>query len=162
MTFVSEDPLKQPNKIDPFVDVLFKHLFGNPRNKEIVLAFVNAILGRKDKDKIVDYKYLNVELAPEYNFEKIPRLDLLLETNSNEQINLELQAQNYAYYPSRIMYYASNLYTKEVMKGKTYLDLKKIICINIVRELKNPDNEVIAPYCFKHFYKDVRLSDLLK
>ena len=159
MTFRTDEPFNQPDKFDPFADILFKHLFGDMNNKEIVLAYINAILARDGMDKIKDFSYLNIEIEPLDNDEKIPRLDFLLETYNNEQIILELQAHNYAQHPFFYIYYASNLYVQEVEHEMNFLELRKIICINIIRDYSNPDNEVISTFCFQNANNNALLTD---
>jgi hypothetical protein len=52
-----------PVTIDPSMDLIFKNLFGMKDNKAILIDFLNKILKRNNKDKIIKIKFINKELT---------------------------------------------------------------------------------------------------
>lgn len=80
--------------MDLKVDYAFKQLFGNEKNKEITKSFLHAILQRSGRDRITDLFFLNTETGGEYADDKQSRLDLLVVTENNKRINVEIQFSN--------------------------------------------------------------------
>lgn len=53
-------------RLKPLNDFIFKKLFGENEVKDNLIAFLNAVLDRKDKEKLVTIEILdNKELTPE-------------------------------------------------------------------------------------------------
>jgi len=55
--------------LDPTNDVAFKKIFGNDQKKEILISFLNSLLGLKEGKKI-----LEVEIQNPYQVPKIARI----------------------------------------------------------------------------------------
>jgi hypothetical protein len=51
--------------LDLKMDFMFKQLFGQPNQKRITIAFLNGILNRTGRERIVDVQYENIELPKE-------------------------------------------------------------------------------------------------
>ncbi|ASS91378.1 hypothetical protein AP3564_15165 [Aeribacillus pallidus] len=47
------------------MDFMFKQLFDHPSRKRITMAFLNGLLNRTGRDRIVDVQYENTELPKE-------------------------------------------------------------------------------------------------
>ena len=60
--------------LDLKMDFMFKQLFGHPSRKSITMAFLNALLHRKEDDRIVDVQFENTELTKETEDGKTGRL----------------------------------------------------------------------------------------
>ena len=118
------------------LDIIFKRVFGDKKNKNIIIAFLSDILEipRKNiKEVYID----NVELPPEYLGEKFSRLDLKLEVqdvndSENKIINIEMQVNSEPAFKERTLYYWSKMYSEELKSSEEYDSLKKTICINII------------------------------
>ncbi|HBD93732.1 MAG TPA: hypothetical protein DC057_06130, partial [Spirochaetia bacterium] len=54
----SEDT-KKVSLMSPKVDFVFKRIFGNPEMPEILISFLNAVLGYTDNDRIISVIILN-------------------------------------------------------------------------------------------------------
>ena len=52
--------LRGDRYVNPYTDFGFKMLFGSEINKELLISFVNSLLG--GREVICDLKYLNTEL----------------------------------------------------------------------------------------------------
>lgn len=76
--------------MDLKIDYAFKQLFGNEKNKYITAVFLNAILQKTGRSRIRDISFANTELGGEYADDKQSRLDLLVLTDADEWINVEI------------------------------------------------------------------------
>ncbi len=80
--------------MDLKVDYAFKQLFGNEKNKNITIVFLNALLQKTGRNQIKDISFLNIESGGEHAEDKQSRPDLLVITNAGERINVEIQFTN--------------------------------------------------------------------
>ena len=118
--------------LDLKMDFMFKQLFGHPSRKSITIAFLNDLLGRKGKDRIIDVQYENTELVKAEQDGKTNRLDILVFTSRNERINVEIQLINQHDMPERTLYYWSKLFSSSLGAGQDYSELVPTIMIPIM------------------------------
>src|SRR5690625_3253518 len=115
-----EKPLKRlplESLMDLKIDFAFKQLFGVEKNKDITVVFLNAILQRTGRERIKDISFTNIEAGGEYEDDKQSRLDLLVVTEADEWINVEIQFSNQYDMVKRSIYYWSGVYRKQLQKG---------------------------------------------
>lgn len=79
------------NLMDLKIDFAFKKMFGNEKNKDITIVFLNAILKRTGQDTIKEVTFENIEIVGEHKDDKQARLDILVTTQKSDQINVEIQ-----------------------------------------------------------------------
>ncbi|MDP4144934.1 MAG: Rpn family recombination-promoting nuclease/putative transposase [Bacillota bacterium] len=119
--------------LDPKNDVVFQKLFGKKENEDILLSFLNAVLGKQGNDRIVSVDFIDKKLNDEDILdEKIGILDVRVKTNEGTQINIEIQMINQYNMVKRTLFYWSKLYTSQIKKGGKYRELQKTITINIL------------------------------
>ncbi len=119
--------------LDPKNDVVFQKLFGKKENEDILLSFLNAVLGKQGKDRIVSVDFIDKKLNDEDILdEKIGILDVRVKTNEGSQINIEIQMINQYNMIKRTLFYWSKLYAGQIKKGGKYRELQKTITINIL------------------------------
>lgn len=106
--------------MDLKVDYAFKQLFGNEKNKEITIVFLNAILQRTGSNRIKEILFTNTEAGGEYEEDKQSRLDLLVTTNADERINVEIQFSNKYDMINRSLYYWSGVYRSQMKRKMDY------------------------------------------
>lgn len=120
------------NKLmDLKVDYAFKQLFGSERNKNITIVFLNAILQRTARDSIREVTFINTEFSGEHEDDKQSRLDIVVKTQSDELINVEIQLSNQHDMVKRTLYYWSRLYGSQMKRRIPYSNLLPTITINI-------------------------------
>ncbi len=119
-------------EIDPKVDFIFKLIFGNEENTDILLSLLNSILKLEEKDKLDKIEVLNPFLRRELLEEKTSILDVKAKTVTGELINIEIQLSNKYNMDKRSLYYWSKLYSGQLGAGHDYKELKKTITINII------------------------------
>lgn len=138
--------------MDLKIDYAFKQLFGIEKNKDITVVFLNAILQRTGRKRIKDISFSNIEVGGEYKDDKQSRLDLLVVTEANEWINIEIQFSNQYDMIKRTLYYWSGIYRGQLQKGESYKELNPVIAINILNfDLFNQTNQFHTIY---HLYEN--------
>lgn len=151
------------NLMDLKIDYAFKQLFGNEKNKEITIVFLNAILQRTGKEIIKDISFTNTESGGEYLEDKQSRLDLLVITNANEWINVEIQFSNKYDMIKRSIYYWACIYRRPLKKNMSYKELHPVITINILNfNLFHMSDKFHTTY---HLYEDeekFKLTDVME
>lgn len=118
--------------MDLKIDYAFKQMFGSEKNKAITVVFLNAILQRTGRDSIKDISFLNTEAGGEYETDKQSRLDLLVVTNSDEWINVEIQFTDKYDMVKRSMYYWAGVYRSQMQRKMGYRELRPVIAINLL------------------------------
>jgi predicted transposase/invertase (TIGR01784 family) len=63
--------------LDPKNDVAFKKVFGSEKNKDILIYFLNNILGSFKEDSITKIELLSTTLLPKINKKKLSIVDIL-------------------------------------------------------------------------------------
>lgn len=80
--------------IDLKVDYAFKQLFGTDKNKAITIVFLNALLNRTGRNAIKEVTFISQEFGSEHVDDKQSRLDILVKTQDDLFINVEIQLTN--------------------------------------------------------------------
>ena len=100
--------------ISPKLDLVFKKIFGDKKNSDILSDFLSAVLGVTNIESI---EILDNEMISDVFVEKFSRLDLRINLNGNTSINVEIQVKNYENYKDRTLFYWSKLYTQGFKEG---------------------------------------------
>ena len=121
------------------LDIIFKRIFGDAKNDDIIRAFIEDLL-EMERGTIQEIFIENVELPPNELDKKFSRLDLKMKVD-NQIVNIEMQVNYEVDFKDRTLFYWSKLYSEELGSGDEYGELKKTICINIINfiALENPD-----------------------
>ena len=153
------------NIVKAKLDIIFKRLFADERNSDILHAFISDILDIP-YDSINKIAIQNSELIPYEADEKFSRLDLKLEVN-DKLINVEMQINDDGYFRDRALYYWSRLFTSELKEGENYSLLKQSISINIINFnmfectdfhsafviMEENRHELLSDKCAIHFFE---------
>lgn len=144
--------------LKPKNDYVFKKIFGDERNKDILIAFLKAVL----KIDIEDVQILNSELPKENIADKKSILDIRATINNNVEIDIEIQVSRTIYMPQRSLYYWSKIYCEQLESGEKYSKLKKTICINILDFNTLDTNKYHSMFKIKENEENYVLTDLLE
>lgn len=112
------------------LDIIFKRVFGNEKNTEIIAGFISDMLDIP-REKITKVVIKNVELPPEEIDQKFSRLDLNLYVDGRK-INIEMQINKESAYKERTLFYWAKLYSDDLDSGEDYSALSQTICVNII------------------------------
>ena len=116
--------------IDPFTDFGFKRIFGQEANKDILIAFLNAIL--PSHHQIADLQFLNNELTPPRTDTYTAILDLHCVTPDGERFIVEMQQKNQAYFIDRSVYYIASAITNMIKRGTVPVVLPAVYFIGLM------------------------------
>jgi len=151
-------------RLNPLNDFLFLKLMGEEGNELQCLAFLNAVLNSKNKAPINVIKILeNRSITADLAGNKSCVLDVRVETDKGEKVNIEVQLKDLHNMEKRTVFYWGEEFTKGIGKGDDYIDLPKVITINIV----NYDQIKLGDFhtCFHLWedeHKDYLLTDVLE
>ena len=101
--------------INPFTDVGFKRIFGQELSKPLLIDFLNNLL--KGEKTIVDLRFLDKEQPALFKEDRSLIYDVFCELESGEQIIVEMQNCNQAYFKNRSIYYVSEAIARQGERG---------------------------------------------
>jgi predicted transposase/invertase (TIGR01784 family) len=107
--------------LDPTLDVVFKLLFADERNRELLSALLTAVLA--PPEPITDVEVLNPETPRETVIEKGAVLDVRARLADGTQTHVEMQAARHPGLRQRALYYWARLYTSQLVRGDHYVEL---------------------------------------
>ena len=111
-------------------DVVFKMLFGDTDNTDILADFLQSVL-KCPKEEFEKIEILNPFLYLANVDDKQSILDVKLTTKSGQILDIEIQVKKIESMRLRIMFYATKLFSEQLKKGEQYDKLKKTINILI-------------------------------
>lgn len=117
--------------LDPKTDIAFKRVFGNEKNKNILMHFLNDLNIFGNDRTIVDVTFLSPIQDPEIASKKQSIVDVLCKDQDGVQYIVEMQLADDANFIKRAQYYASKAYFSQLDSGKTYKNLKEVVFLAI-------------------------------
>lgn len=114
-----------PELLSPKVDIIFKMLFGDERNKDLTIKFISAVLGYKDGE-LEDISFYDIHLKQESINDKLEILDIKAKLSNGNVVDIEMQARSIPDIRNRISYYKSNMITEQIGDGSSYSELKPV------------------------------------
>ena len=121
--------------LDPKNDVAFKKIFGSEKNQDILIHFINDILGFKGTKAIKEVIFLSPVQDPKIAIQKQSIVDVLCKDSNGVQYIIEMQVAETGGFEKRAQYYAAKAYSGQLNKGQgedgLYKNLKEIIFIAI-------------------------------
>ena len=133
--------------LDPKIDYVFKRIFGEKGDEDILMSLINSIL--KGNPTINELELLNTEYPKEGFIRKGCHFDILAKTDNGTTINIEMQYRNNKNINDRIIYYSDRIFVDEYKSGDFYGN-KKVISIWIFAEnltrRKNAISEIFPSF----------------
>jgi predicted transposase/invertase (TIGR01784 family) len=114
----------------PVNDLIFKTIFGDPNNAEILGEFLMAVL-KMPAAEFDGLEFPDTHALPETEDGKLVILDVKVRTKSGRVIDIEIQVYRVPAMRARILYYASRLVVEQLQKGEKYDKLKPVVSIVI-------------------------------
>ena len=102
--------------INPFTDWGFKRIFGQEINKDLLIQFLNDLL--VGERHITDLRFMDKEQLPEAKDQRGAIYDIFCETDTKEQIIVEMQHRRQPFFMDRSIFYASRAVVGQGKKGK--------------------------------------------
>lgn len=141
----------------PTNDWLFKRIFGDEKYINHLKGFLSALLCL-DEDELAEVAILNpftTQMAPD---EKFGILDVSVKTSSGKQVNLEVQVAPQSDLGDRLVFYVSNLASRQEATGKSYSEMAQSISVCILDHVMNKD---IDDYHLIYHLRDEKYSRCL-
>ncbi len=136
--------------IDPKIDCVFKALLGAEENSNLLIHFLNAMLGQELESPIVSVDILNPYNDKEMRDGKLSIVDIKARDEALNLYQIEIQLLNYDNIPSRIVYTWSDIYSKQLREGADYIALKPTYSIWLLGEnISDSDKEYLHIYKFR-------------
>ena len=142
-------------KIKPTDDYIFKRLFGDKNNKDILLSFLNSLFEEYDYiPKIEDLEFKNTEIPKVYEENKGARLDIKAKINENTYIDIEVQSKDPSNLVNRSIFYNAFTLINEVEQGSFLREIPQVISIWIIK------GELNSRSIFKDYESPIVMSSL--
>ena len=117
--------------INLFTDYGFKKVFGEEPNKDLLIAFLNELIG--ERDKVRDLTYLNSERMGKTARERSAVFDLYCTNEQGEKFIVEIQRVKQKFFKDRSVYYSSFAIQEQAAKGKDWkYELKSVYTIGVL------------------------------
>jgi len=117
---------------DPRTDFAFKLIFGNDQAKEVLISFLNAVLGLEGIHAIAEVMILNPYQAPKISTLKRSYLDVKCRDNRGVEFIVEMQVEYTEGLKKRVEYNACKAYVGQIPVGTDYPKLNQVIAITVV------------------------------
>jgi predicted transposase/invertase (TIGR01784 family) len=124
--------------LSPKTDFVFKLIFGDQRNTDILADFLKAAL----KLPAEEYDHLVIvdpHLKREFEDDKMGILDVKVHTKSGIVINVEIQVASSPELRDRIILYVIKMLTEQLKKGDTWDRAEQVISIIIMDDILLPE-----------------------
>ena len=115
-------------------DFIFKLIFGDKRNLDILASFLKAVLDIPE-DEYEKLVVIDPHLKKEYKKDKYGILDVKVITKSGNVIHIEIQVLPIPEMIERSVYYQSKLVTEQIRSGQDYSEIKRAVSIIITDQI---------------------------
>ncbi|GBU26921.1 hypothetical protein R84B8_00437 [Treponema sp. R8-4-B8] len=133
--------------LPPTDDWIFKLLFGDERNKSMLIDLLKAFVELPQEE--YELSFLDTSLKPENEDDKLGILDVKVKTKTGKVIDIEIQVNPERNIGQRLSFYKSKLIVEQIGKGELYHVIQKVICICITNyELFPETNEYVNIFRF--------------
>ena len=116
-------------QIDPTVDVVFKEILGSDHHKNLLVHFINAILGYATADRVVDVVLRNPFTTGIFLDSKGSVVDVKALDQRGREFQVEIQVSSYPALPQRMLHNWCSLYNGRIAKGQQFQELEPVIAI---------------------------------
>ena len=116
--------------INFFTDYGFKRLFGEEKNKDLLIDFLNTLLEGKENIKTLQYN--NTEQLGSTPVDKKAIFDLYCENDKGEKFIIELQKAKQNYFKDRSIFYSTFPIQEQALRGDWDFKLKAVYTIGIL------------------------------
>ncbi|MCU0427614.1 MAG: Rpn family recombination-promoting nuclease/putative transposase [Candidatus Kapabacteria bacterium] len=118
--------------VNPKNDVAFKKIFGDKNDPQIVMSFINAVMGLEGERRITSIEILSPLQAPQIEGLKMTTLDVRAKDASGKSFIVEMQANAEDAFEKRSLFYTSQAYVGQLSVGNRYADLQPVYFIGIL------------------------------
>jgi predicted transposase/invertase (TIGR01784 family) len=154
--------MKEPKFFAPTNDFVFKMIFGDERNIDILADFLQAVLDLPPEE-YEQIQLVDPHARRDHEKDKLGILDVKVRTKTGQLIDIEIQVSDTPFMRERIIFYLSKLITEQIGKGMEYKNIKRVISIVIADYVLAP----AASVCHDQFFlyselTKTRFSDIIE
>jgi predicted transposase/invertase (TIGR01784 family) len=113
-------------------DIAFRKIFGDESRKDVLISFLNAILGFEGHNAIVAVEILNPFQLPVFRDGKATIIDVKARDQGGREFIVEMQVAEVHGFSKRALYYSSQSYSAQIERGEFYEDLRPVIFVGIL------------------------------
>ena len=136
--------------ISPQNDFAFKRIFGNEQHKEVLISFLNSVLGLSGERQVVEVKLVDPYQVPRLEQLKETILDIKATCQSGREFIVEMQVEQQHSFHKRALYHSSKAYVEQLPRGEAYPNLKSVYFIGVLN-FKTHSN---SAYLSRHLILD--------
>jgi predicted transposase/invertase (TIGR01784 family) len=115
--------------LPPTNDLVFKLLFGDERNKSMLIDLLGSFLELPQEE--YELVFLDTHLKPEKEGDKLGILDVKIRTKTGKIIDIEIQVDPFKFIGQRLSFYKSMLIVGQIGRSEEYDLIQKVICVCI-------------------------------
>ncbi len=108
--------------LDPKIDVVFKMLFTDERNRDLLTTMLEDFL--RPARPIKGVRVLNPELRRENITERGAIVDLLVQLDGGSRVHVEMQLSSHPFFVERALYYWARSHATQLNEGDQYAELQ--------------------------------------
>ena len=148
-----------PEILPPTDDWVFKLLFGDERNKSMLIDLLQSLVELPKEE--FELTYLDTHLKKEFEDDKLGIVDVKVKTASGKIINIEIQVNPEKFIGCRISFYKSKMVAEQIGEGSRYDLIQKVICILITSFPLFPDDqEYLNSFRFSNLKNNLTFEDI--
>jgi predicted transposase/invertase (TIGR01784 family) len=146
--------------LDPKLDIVFKLLFANANNRDILISLLAAVL--KPSAPIGAVEVLNPEIPRDLPADKGIVLDIHVHLTDGRHIDVEMQSELHSGFGQRVLYYWARLHATQLSAGDHYEKLCPTISVIILNSLLLPMAKAHSTFRVFEIEAHYELSDELE
>jgi predicted transposase/invertase (TIGR01784 family) len=123
--------MQQPKPLlSPKNDFVFKLIFGDTKNPDILIDFLTTILDLPSEE-YEQIRLVDPHLLKENRTGKLGVLDIKVQTKNGHLIDIEIQTAEHRWLRERIVFYLSRMTAEQMREGEGYCNVRKSFIILI-------------------------------
>ena len=132
--------------INPTTDFAFKKIFGSPESADILLSFLNAVLGFQSPYRIAQVTIQDPYLAPKIKGMKDSFVDVRATDEQGKHYIIEMQVLPVKSFEQRVLYNACKKYAGQIGSGDDYRLLNDVIALTITDFIMFEHTEMVSKF----------------
>ena len=126
------NPLIPERYINPITDFGFKRLFGTESNKDLLIDFLNAIIGLEEEESIRDVTFLPPEQLGTTKDDRRAVFDIYCKTQQGDHVIVEMQSEPVQFFKDRSVFYSAFPIRDQAVKGTWNFNLKAVYAVGLL------------------------------
>ncbi len=132
--------------LNPTNDIGFKKLFGTENHKNLLISFLNSILGLENNKRIQQVQLIPQEMSPLFGEGKRSILDVQCTDASGTRYIVEMQNYYAPEFIKRTQMYTSHAYVAQLEKGTQQFELSPVVLLAITNHTVFPEKQHAISY----------------